>query len=164
MISFIVNLNWMKIAEILIPALISIVSIFYARYLEKQKEIEKQIRDQKIKVYGDLTKLILQDVMGSTKNKKPISNSVIEKYPKLCNDLIFWGSDEVVKQYQKTFQSFITAPPIEMMRELENLLLAIRKDTGHKNKGFADFDLIKIFINDAEQFINEEKAKNSTSS
>lgn len=156
-LNFFTNLNWLKIFELLIPSLISIFSVFFARFLEKQKEIEKQIREQKIKIYGELTKLLLEDVMGSTKNNKPLSNSVIAKYPKICNDLIFWGSDEVVKQYQKTFQSFANPDIIAMMRELENLLLAIRKDTGHKNKGLENFDLLKVFINDLDKALKEEK-------
>lgn len=159
MLELLKNVNWTQVLGISIPAFISIVTLFVARYIEKQKAIELEIRDKKIKIYGEVTKLIFEDTLGSAKKNKPISSSVIAKYPKLCNDLIFWGSDKVVKQYQKTFQSFINAEPIEMMSELEKLLLEIRKDTGHKNKNFKKFDLIKVFITDAQQFIEEEKNK-----
>lgn len=158
---FLLNLNWLKMFEILIPALISIVSIFFARFLEKQKAIELEIREKKIKIYGEITKLIFEDIMGNASKNKPIHYSIIAKYPKLCNDLIFWGSDKVVKQYQRTFQSFRTENNLKMMDELEKLLLAIRKDTGHKNKGFKKFDLIKVFIKDADEIVDGEKmAKN----
>jgi hypothetical protein len=154
------DLNWLKIFEILIPAMVSIITFFVARYLEKQKEIEKEIREKKIKIYGDITKLIFEDIMGRAKRNNPLSDKAIATiYPKICNDLIFWGSDEVVKQYQKTFQSFRNPNLLEMMAELENLLLTIRKDTGHKNKGLEKYDLLKVFLNDLDETLLQQTEK-----
>lgn len=160
LMNFIVQLNWVKITEILIPALFSIIAIYIARHLEKQKEIEQEIRVKKIKIYGDITKLIFEDVMGRSKTNKPLTDKQIaEIFPKIANELIFWGSDEVIRQFQLAFNCFRAGDVLVMMEELENLLLAIRKDTGHNNKKLQKFDLIKVFITDLDEAVVTQKAK-----
>ena len=40
---------------------------------------------------------------------------------------------------------------------VERLLLAIRKDVGHKNKNLKQGDLLSIFINDIDSFLEVKK-------
>ena len=40
---------------------------------------------------------------------------------------------------------------------VERLLLAIRKDVGHKNRNLKQGDLLSIFINDIDSFLEVKK-------
>lgn len=40
---------------------------------------------------------------------------------------------------------------LESINLTENLLLAIRKDMGHKNKGLQQGDILSLFINDVDE-------------
>lgn len=68
--------------------------------------------------------------------------------------LLVWGSDEVLREYV-SFQKMATLGaetegmnPRASLLSLEQLMLAMRKDLGHKNKGLDPGDLLRTFVND----------------
>lgn len=82
-----------------------------------------------------------------------------EFFIEFTQKLMIWGSDEVVAQWSKYRRVLIKhsedgQSDSNDMFELENLLLAIRKDTGHKNKNLKKGDLLGLFVNDIENYIN----------
>ncbi|MBP3923966.1 hypothetical protein J6E39_01835 [bacterium] len=156
-VHFIISINWIKIIEIIIPVVVSIVSIFYARMIEKQKIIDEEIRQQKVKIYGEFTQLVFEEVIG--RNGKNMNMDKIKKFfPKFFEKLIFWGADSVVKQFSIYMSAIYNIDdtnynnnPEETMLKLENLLYAIRRDTGHKNKNLEQKDLLRLFIKDIDK-------------
>ena len=45
------------------------------------------------------------------------------------------------------------AEPMKLMLLYESLILAIRKDLGHKNKGLVAGDILALFLNDIEEHL-----------
>lgn len=155
--NFIMSINWVKIIEIIIPVVVSIISVFYARMVEKQKIIDEEIRQQKIKIYGEFTQLVFEEVIGK-KGKNMNMDRITKFFPKFFEKLIFWGADSVVKQFSIYMSAIYNIDnansnnnPEETMLKLENLLYAIRLDTGHKNKDLKQKDLLRLFINDIDK-------------
>jgi len=68
--------------------------------------------------------------------------------------LTVWGSDGVVKAYRSLrMASFTDAAPAQSLFLYENLLMEIRRDLGHKNKGFQRGTLLGLFVNDIDQYL-----------
>ena len=68
--------------------------------------------------------------------------------------LLLWGSDDVVREFV-AFQKEAMAQAdteegvrLASLLALERLMLAMRRDLGHKNKGLNEGDLLRTFIND----------------
>ncbi|MFC5732187.1 hypothetical protein [Cytobacillus gottheilii] len=172
-------LNWVisqiisidpRISAALITGFLAVVaaslSITIPKYLEKKKEIEEQHRQQKIPAYQSLLNFIFNLLMGSKPGNKPMTEKeIIEFMSKFTQDLILWGSDDVIKSYRNFRLYLINRTPKEeidnhtYMELLEDLLLSLRKDMGHKNKSLERGELLSLFINDVDKYIEKGKKK-----
>ena len=70
--------------------------------------------------------------------------------------LILWGSDDLLAAYNRFRATGIDAPdegsPV-MLLAFERLLYAIRRDLGHPNKNLGPGDLLRVFVNDVDDYI-----------
>ena len=75
-------------------------------------------------------------------------------------ELIIWGSDEMLEAFHKFRTHSIRSSnennksPYEILIVVEDLLLAIRKDLGHKNKNITRGKILGLFINDLPTDLN----------
>jgi hypothetical protein len=141
--------------------LVSVFSVTGAKYYERKRAIEQDLRQRKIPIYEDFIKFLFR-LIGSEKiGDKPMTEKEMQEFfIEFTQKLMIWGSDEVVIQWSKYRRASIKnsengQADFNNMFDLENLLLAIRKDTGHKNKNLKKGDLLGLFINDIENYIND---------
>jgi hypothetical protein len=79
-------------------------------------------------------------------------------------EMIFWASDTDLVEWSRLRRVTITASPEQQQFNLlrfEKVLLAIRRDLGHKNKGITTGDLLGLWVNDIDAFLKahpEQKA------
>lgn len=137
------------ILKILIPSIISILLIFIARYFEKQKEIESRIRNKKIVIYETFAfkvfSYFLKNAKSNEKQKEKLLADMAKVFEDFHKNLLFWGSDEIIKKYN-TFRLHMIKGN-SSLEELEEFFFELRKDAGHKNKNLKKYDLIKLFLN-----------------
>lgn len=136
--------------------IVSILSITTGKYYERKIIIEKELREEKIPMYEEFIKFLF-DLLLSNKveGKQMTQDEMIAFFNKFTQKLIIWGSDEVVSQwsnYRRKITQNTTDTKTNML-ELEKLLLAIREDTGHKNKNIHQGELLGLFINDIDNYI-----------
>lgn len=77
----------------------------------------------------------------------------------ITEHLVVWGSDDLLLAWNRFRNSSIQAvhnegPDFNILFEVENLLLAIRKDLGHANKGVNRGKILGLFINDIDDYLN----------
>ncbi|MQR84368.1 hypothetical protein GFV16_00215 [Bacillus megaterium] len=149
-----------RITAALITSLLAVLGITIPKFLEKKMEIEQHLRDKKSDTYKELVTLIFQMLMGSKMGKPLNEKALIEKMSSLTENLILWGSPDVIKAYKayrmglvkREMNSKVTLTEIDVM---EALLLAIRKDMGHKDKNLVRGDILSLFINDLEELLQD---------
>jgi hypothetical protein len=112
--------------------IVSVVSLILAKYYENKRLIEKDIRDKKIIVYEKLIKFFFQFI--GTKNKAKVQG-MDEFYIEFAPSFITWGSDEVIKHWSDFRKVATNGDAHVTLAHFEQLLLVIRKDIGHNNKG-----------------------------
>lgn len=149
-----------RISAALITGLIAIIAtsltITIPKYLEKRMEIEEHLREKKSQTYKELVELLFKILMGSKTNESLTESEFIKFMSRFTENLILWGSEEVIQSYKAYRMYFINrkegeALTLESINLTENLLLAIRKDMGHKNKGLQQGDILSLFINDVDE-------------
>jgi hypothetical protein len=69
-----------------------------------------------------------------------------------------WGSDEVLAGWVKWRRLLINEAavkenPIRSMLLYEELIFAIRRDLGHKNKSLVTGDILALFVNDIDEHL-----------
>lgn len=148
--------------------LVSVLSITVGKYYERKRLIENELREKKIPMYEEFIDFHFKILMGDKmKIKKMTDVEMMKFFNSFTQKLMVWGSDEVVnlwstyrlslvkkssnEQTEQTEQTQNTGP-MDTMFEFEKLLLAIRKDIGHKNKDINKGSLLGLFINDMDKY------------
>lgn len=138
--------------------IVSVLSITIGKYYERKMIIEQELREKKIPIYEEFIEFYFKLLMSSKfKGEKMSEKEMTKFFMKFTQKLTVWGSDDVVYQWSKIRRKIIENRnnPKDNILELEKLLLAIRKDTGHKNKYLNQGDLLGLFINDIDEYIKK---------
>jgi hypothetical protein len=72
-------------------------------------------------------------------------------YIEFSPSFLTWGSDEVIRHWSDFRRAAVANDSLTVLANFEKLLLIIRKDIGHKNKGLEqNKTLLAAFINDLD--------------
>jgi hypothetical protein len=152
-----------EVAAALIAAsttiLVSVFSITGAKYYDRRRSIEQELREKKMPVYFEFIEFNMKLLFSDKITGKAMSEKEMEKFLyAFTQKIMIWGSDEVVVAWSNYRRKIINYSPesdigFTAMFELERLLLALRKDTGHKNKNIKRGDLLGLFINDVDNYV-----------
>jgi hypothetical protein len=136
--------------------IVSILSISGNKIFDRRATIEHEARLKKVPVYEQLISFLF-GVLHQGKAGYPALTDAgtIRNYVEITENIIVWGSDSVVKAFGD-FRVASLSPGEgqsfpRLLIALEDLMLAVRKDLGYKNKKLNRGDLLRIFINDLEQ-------------
>ena len=141
--------------------LVSVFSVLWSKRVDRLREIEQEQRKQKIPVYEEFLSLIFRMLFAEKLGEGPVTEQDMMKSMSLFGQkIIVWGSDDVLKEYaswRRVATTIAEGNPAFHIFAVERLLLAIRKDVGHKNKNLKQGDLLSIFINDIDSFLEVKK-------
>ncbi len=138
--------------------IVSVLTVMLSKYYEKKRQIAQEIRESKIPIYKDFIEFLFR-MFNFSKNpdKKVKEDEMLEFLTDFTQKMIIWGSDEVLYEWQKfknlnTPNSNLTKlQSLELLRQVEKILYAIRKDVGHNNKKLKQDTLLSLFINDLDK-------------
>lgn len=137
-------------------AIVSVITLIIGKTYERRKIIEQQIRNKKIAMYDEFVEMWFRFLRDMTDGKPTPESEMIDFFHSFNRKLLLWGSDEVLAKwsnYRRHFTDNNTTGGPQSLFDFEDLLLTIRKDTGHKNKNIKKGDLLGLFVNDIDQFI-----------
>ena len=145
--------------------IVSVISITLGKYYERKRKIEFELRENKIPIYQGFMKFSSRLFLGTKAGQEEIDQEEMVRYfNDFTYDLIIWGSDDVINSWNEFREQAIKhskksdpeesekSNPLDSMLSYEKLLLAIRKDTGHKNKNIEKGTLLRMFINDYDDY------------
>ena len=143
------------IAAATLTGALAIVSAFVTKHLDRQAAIVSQLRSKKVPVYEKVIQLIFRIFFAGKGGRKKLNeDEMMEQMADITEQLTIWGSDELVQEYQKFRMASLRQntgelqDPQELLIALTDLMLAIRKDLGHKNKSVSRRTILSLFIND----------------
>lgn len=136
---------------------VSVLSIVLGKVYESRAQIEKEHREKKIPVYEDLLKFMFDILMGGKTGTKPSESDMLVFMMNFTQRIMVWGADDVVAAWVKWKTSAADeekakANAHHVMFLYEDLIKAIRRDLGHKNKGLERGDLLALFITDIDRY------------
>lgn len=130
----------------------SVLTLVLGKVYEWRGTIQNDLRQKKTPVYEDITKMLFGIVFHKIlKGSEMPRENVLEFFATTTERITIWGSDEVLKAYTE----FKTQSPSDTMNTIylfESLLLAIRKDLGHRNRGIGKGAILKLFVNNIEEY------------
>ena len=134
---------------------VSVISLAVSKYLEGKVAVRQELRAKKVPIYesiiGTLFKTHFADKVGE---KPPTEKELMRFFITVTEQLVVWGSDEVVREFRAFRMAFVDGGnPTEGLFQYEKLLNAIRKDLGHKNQGFKRGTLLGLWVNDIDRHV-----------
>ncbi|HDR1056599.1 TPA: hypothetical protein QB320_001585, partial [Pasteurella multocida] len=122
----------------LFTACIGLIGIIYAQYQSKSRDIAESHRESKIETYRmffNILKLFMNKDNGEIDiNDKKIQNMMRE----LNENFILWASDDVLVAW-KEFREHGNDNK-QVLKKVDNMYRAIRKDLGHTDKKLKELD------------------------
>lgn len=136
--------------------IITVATLVIGRYIEKRKAIETEIRASKIPVYSRLVSGLFTLLQTEAGPQQTVAAETL--FRELTPDLITWSSDEVLVEWSRFKRTVSNLPPEEAVFALEKVLMAIRRDYGHKGSKVEDGDLLGLFINDIDTYVANRRS------
>lgn len=150
-----------NIIAAIIAGAITFTGYFVTRHLEKRKEIELQIREQKLPIYEEFMGFFFKFVfdedfkkLGADEKDAETLNFMV----KFSQKSIMWFSDESLKsfiEWKRMSSKLASQQNVDHTYQLvlfEKMLIAFRKDVGHSNKNITTGDLLSIFVTDIDNY------------
>jgi hypothetical protein len=136
--------------------LVSVLSIILGKLYESRSLIQKEHREKKIPVYEDLIKFMFRVLMSTKTGDSLPEKEMIEFMLGFTQRAIVWGSDDVLAVWVRwrrllTDAEAVKANPMKSLFLYEELLFAIRRDLGHRNRALVTGDMLALFVNDVDQ-------------
>lgn len=135
--------------------LVSVFTVLVSKHLERKAEILAHLREKKIPTYEKIINFIFSLTFAEKLGKKqPSEKEMIKFMAEITQELVIWGSDEMLQAFYKfrmmSIENTEGTPnnPYNVLFMVEDLLLAIRKDLGHKNKDVGRGKILGLFVND----------------
>lgn len=157
--------NYPTISVAIITGLLAFVSAIVGRFLENRYTIKNQIRKERQDVYINFLDWIINDLFYGEINKNKNIVSDLRKQQKL---MTIYASDNVLKAWSEfkftAMNSILNKKGLSQKEKMsfyikneapyaEKLILAIRKELGYKNKNIKQYDILKLYINDINEYL-----------
>jgi len=161
LVAYLMTLNPNVAAAIIagsFTVLVSTGSVVVGKHLEKRALVSKEHRDKKIPVYEGLISFLYRMVFGSKLGNTPTEDEVVKFLAEFTDKITVWGSDDVLKAFVTFRRQSVknaeesSVDPMALMFLYEDLLLAVRRDLGHKNRGLKQGDVLALIINDIDKY------------
>ena len=138
--------SFSPIIVVILSAIIAGLGYLYKSERDRREGVERQLSEHKYNTYMTLMNMYT-DVMKASKTSKPLKpEDLVDRMQDLGKDLIIYGSDDVVKAFQK----WVDAGRKGQMsiKQFGELVVAIRRDMGNKRTKITHEEVLRQFIND----------------
>lgn len=137
-----------------------LISSTLGKIYEYKYNVKKYQYSKKEKAYDDFINIYYGVLEKSRKNQPVNGEDTIAQLNEFSKKLTLWGSNEVIKKWLKFRISSQSEDSKDILLVLEDILFAIRKDLGNKNKlsqKLKHGDLLSFVINDIDTIIKKQK-------
>lgn len=151
---FLVNLKSDVAVAIVAAAstiVVSVLTLAITKVVERRVSIQQELRAKKVPVYESIIEMLFRALYAEKLGQESVSQvELMEFFVKSTEKMTIWGSDELVEAFGRFRSGLKPSEPIMVMFEVEDLMLAIRKDLGHSNRGLKRGSILRMFINDID--------------
>lgn len=137
--------------------MVSVFSVLVAKHLEQKAVLLKEHRERKTPIYEEMVKLIFRFAFAEKIGLPPLTEKELTaKMAWITENLVVWGSDDLLIAWNR-FRTYSINhsenSKFDVLFEVEKLLLAIRKDLGHSNRGIVKGKILGLFVNDIKEYL-----------
>jgi hypothetical protein len=144
-----------------VTALGAVVAVVAGRIWEKRQELQQARRERIAPTYSRLVE-VFYGAMGE--NAKVGEEEMLDFFHEWAQRVLLWGPEPVIRSFND-WRAALPAEGGEATYEatlgFERVLYAIRDDLGNPRGGLGEGDLLRVFINDLDEYLAEHRASQS---
>jgi hypothetical protein len=149
-----------------------VTSLVITRYFERQKEsalrlqdMDRETRAKKVPEYEEFIGFLMDMFFAAKLDKKPLNErQIVAGFVKWTKPLLIWGSDEVVRKWGRLRVDMAENTGVEGLFWLEELMIEIRRDVGYPTTTLKRGDILRLWVNDIDQYLvadSEDRANSA---
>ncbi len=144
--------NAPAVVAAVITGFAALIGLAVQRYLEQQREDQRARRERMAPIYEDLVQLLFD----AAKSEGGVEDDMVQFFEKLAKHLLVWGSEPVIAAVNH-WRAIVAVEGVgaASLFAYEDLLFAIREDLGNDRKTLQRGDLLRVFVNDIDEFLPE---------
>lgn len=134
----------------LLTGFLSILGIIISKFLEYRQKKQLYLYEKKEKAYASFIKMVYKMQECIKKGEDYSDKDMLEDVLNFSKELTLWGSNKVIKKWIEFRNTDYSNPEDynNILYNLEDIIIEIRKDMGHKKFGLNKGDILSFFIND----------------
>ena len=134
----------------LLTGFLSILGIIISKFLEYRQKKQLYLYEKKEKAYASFIKMVYKMQECIKKGEDYSDKDMLEDVLNFSKELTLWGSNKVIKKWIEFRNTDYSNPEDynNILYNLEDIIIEIRKDMGHKKFGLIKGDILSFFIND----------------
>jgi hypothetical protein len=144
----------------------SSVAVTAGQYLQRQAVIRQEIRTTNGPIYARWVDMWFHIMFAEQMGREPLTEQeVVQRMSEFSQLLTLQGSDRAVRDWVGLRLAFIKAADAEgaeaealtraNMIRMAQFLKTLRRDMGHRNTSLDDITMLGLFVNDAQQALDE---------
>lgn len=134
----------------LLTGFLSILGIIISKFLEYRQKKQLYLYEKKEKAYASFIKMVYKMQECIKKGEDYSDKDMLEDVLNFSKELTLWGSNKVIRKWIEFRNTDYSNPSDDnnILYNLEDIIIEIRKDMGHKKFGLNKGDILSFFIND----------------
>lgn len=160
LLALIVGVGWIVYSTIarapvvvaaVVTGLAALMGVPVQRYLEHQREDARERRNRMAPIYEELLKTFYSSAAGGALDQ----SELLSFFEDLARSLLIWGSEPVIVAFNRwrVQVAALEEGSPDALFAFEDLLYAIRADLGNESKNMGRGDLLRVFVNDIDEFL-----------
>lgn len=147
----------------LISGTLSIIGIvinsIISKIIERRQNIKRYLYSKKEEPYSEFIEMVYR-IQEKTKAEEEYSEKeMLQDLNSFSKKLTLWGSNKVIRKWldfrSKSINQQIN--PAGNLFMLEEIIFEIRKDMGQSKRGLKKGDILKFFVNDISEYLQNDK-------
>ena len=144
-----------SIATGVITLIVGLGAVLISQNKIKKRELDEAHRESKIELYNRFNDKIFELFAGNNENvtgKNPSEQNLIDFMAKFKRDLMFRASPKVIKAIIEFEESSTNEKKNKtILRKVDDIYLAMRKDIGLNNFGLNGLEMIQLSLKDRSE-------------
>lgn len=143
----------------------ALIAAILAKDRDRKIQIEQEHRTQKVEIYDGFIDLWFQLAFSEkTGSEQLTEEEQIEFLLTFSKKMIIWGNVAIVKKWGQLRAALSSGEsPLTMMWDIEDLLFLMRADLGHNDRELKRGGLLRLFINDIDDYLPTSTGRNAES-
>ncbi len=134
---------------------VAVITYFANKSIETKRSVEQALRPRKLELYEEFIGFLMTIFGNENAVKRPDETEMMQFFADKTPKLMTFASNKVIEKWGKLRVGLDKSSDENKMFLVEDAIKEIRIDLGHGKRGFHRGDILRLFINDVDDYLKK---------